>query len=393
MNVPNLSRRLATRIIEGLQGRGRIVVVRGGTSALVRALDDAITVFIGPVSDRFEHELSPDVNQHTREILSLLAGTITQALFLSEHLEDVFADRSIVEREVFDAALHAFLDAFAAERARVLRVELDMLGYVAATAGRLAHEEYVTEALEHAAHSLGVKLSVYDPVSREAIFEPEDEVFPDLRLELEEAVADELCALVSQRVVNLPVLERTRPLVHHVSPAQKTRLHRTIERAADRTLRRTGCSAQWELPDDRSLRILFTPLSEQDARDVDAHVSEFATDVDTLLADAGAPLVTDILVTAPVARVASRHHDELMVAKVEVVAPEVLESEPVRVPARAGHPGVRAKAESRVVPKRVPATRATKAAEALGNEVPAVRKKPTAKLATATKKARVAKKR
>ena len=99
MNAPNLSRRLATRIIEGLRGRGRIVVVLGGTSALVRLVDDAVSAFITPLSERFELEPSSEPDQSTRDALTLLAATVARTVLSSEHLEDVFADSAIVERE------------------------------------------------------------------------------------------------------------------------------------------------------------------------------------------------------------------------------------------------------------------------------------------------------
>lgn len=391
VNAPNLSRRLATRIIEGLQGRGRIVVVRGSTSALVRAVDDAIAAFVSPIIDRFEHDPSP-ADQQTREAITLLASAVARTLFSSEHLEDVFADRAVVEREVFDAATLAFVEESEADRARVIRVELDLLGYVAATAGKLAAEEHVIETLERTASSLGVKLSIYDPSSREAIFEPETELFTDLRLELEEAVADELSSLVVQGIVTLPVVERTRPLVHHVSAAHRTRLSRLLDRAATRTLRRTGCSARWELPDDRSVRVVFTPLSEQDARDVDTHVNEFAVEVDAILADAGAPLVTQIIAEESSRTAAASHHNGHGTADEIETAPESV-PEPEVVPKRAPRSGVRAKTSSRVAPKRAPAKRVAKRTEATTSDKPSPRKKAAAKRTTgAPKKTRAAKK-
>lgn len=391
MNAPNLSRRLATRIIEGLQGRGRIVVVRGSTWALVRAVDDAIAVFVSPIIDRFERDPSP-ADQQTREAITLLASAVARTLFSSEHLEDVFADRSVVEREVFDAATLAFNEESEADRARVIRVELDLLGYVAATAGKLASEEHLTNTLERTANSLGVKLSSYDAMSREAIFEPGTESFPDLRLELEEAVADDLSSLVVQGIVTLPVMERTRPLVHHVAPAYRTRVMRMIDRCATRTLRRTGCSARWELPDDRSVRVAFTPLSEQDARDVDTHVNEFAAEVDAILADAGAPLVTEII-TEEKSRAlgASRHNGNGHVEEHD--APPESESEPDVAPKRVIRAGVRAKTAPRVAPKRAPAKRSAKRTEALTTDKPSTRKHAAVKSGTgAAKKARPAKK-
>jgi aspartate 1-decarboxylase len=391
VNAPNLSRRLATHIIEGLQGRGRIVVVRGSTSALVRAVDDAIAAFVSPIIDRFERDPSPS-DQQTRDAITLLAAAVARTLFSSEHLEDVFADLSIVEREVFDAATLAFVEESEADRARVIRVELDLLGYVAATAGKLASEEQVIDTLERTANSLGVKLSHYDPSSREAIFEPGTESFADLRLELEEAVADDLSSLVVQGIVKLPVVERTRPLLHHVGPAYRTRLMRMIDRSASRTLRRTGCAARWELPDDRSVRVAFTPLSEQDARDVDTHVNEFAAEVDAILADAGAPLVTQIMTDESSRAVSALRHNGNGSAADHDSPPES-EPEPEVVPKRAPRTGVRAKTAQRVAPKRAPAKRSTKRSEAPTTDKPSTRKQAGVKRGTgAAKKTRAAKK-
>jgi hypothetical protein len=388
--APNLARRLATRIIEGLQGRGRIVVVRGGTSALIRAIDDAIATFLPTIGDSFELQTSDELTQPTREALTLLASTVARTLLSSEHLEDVFADRAIVEREVFDASIIAFEEAYAAERARVIQVELDSLGYVAATAGKIASEEDLIEAFEHAADSLGIKLSSYDADTRQATFIPSDETCPDVRLELEEAVADELASLVSRGVVRLPVMERIRPLVHHVAPNHHPRLRRVIERVATKTLRRTGCSAHWELPDDRSIRVLFTPLSEQDARDVDLHISEFATEIDTILAEFGAPLVTQIIAQERNDNALS-HNGAGPEEEEEAEAPES-EPEPTRTPKRVPRVGARAKSTPRTAPKRTAAARTTKRAEPAVTEKKSGTRAKAAVKRTTTKKARVAKK-
>ncbi len=387
MNAPNLSRRLATRIIEGLKGRGRILVVKGGSSALIRAVDDAISGFVSPIADRFEHEVFSGDNPKTHEAITELSERVAHTLFSSEHLEDVFADRRVVEREVFDAARVTFQEESEDERAHVLHVELDLLGYVAATAGKLAAEELVVVALERAGALVGAQLSTYVLGSREAIFVPGPDTFPDLRLELEEAVADELCSLVTSGAVVLPVLERTRPLLHRVDPASQSRLVRVIDRVAMRTLRRTGCSARWELPDDRSLRVVFTPLSEQDAREVDAHVSAFATEVDAVLRDVGAKLVMAAVLPVAESRGAEHHNGNGSVAQDE---PEP-ESDPLPVVGakRAVRAGGRAKAPPRVAPKRTTPKRTTKRAEA-SVEKPTTRKTAsgpgTTKRAAATKK-------
>lgn len=388
MIAPNLARRLATRIIEGLQGRGRIVVVRGGTSALIRAIDDVIATFLPTIRLSFEHKASDELDQPTREALPFLVSTIAQTLLSSEHLEDVFADRAIVEREIFDASIIAFKEAAAAEQARVIQVELNALGYVAATAGKLAAEEDLLDAFEHAADSLGFKLSKYDLETRRATFIPNSETCPDVRLELEEAVADELASLVTRGVVRLPVFERTQPLVHHVAPSHRLLLRHVIERAAIKTLRRMGCSARWELPDDRNIRVLFTPRSEQDARNIDLHIAEFATEIDAILAEFGAPLVTQIIAqerndNAPKNNV-TEDNDLTDVASTS-------DAEPERAPKRAPRVATRAKSSSSPTSKRTLTTRTAKRADPMVTEKKSgTRTKSTAK--RTTKKSRVAKK-
>ncbi|MRG90677.1 hypothetical protein [Polyangium spumosum] len=406
MNALNLSRRLASRIVEGLKGRGRILVVKGGTAALVRAVDDAMSGYVEPLAERALHAQALGEDPATREALSRLTGHVTQALLASEHLEDVFADRSVVEREVLDAARLALHEASATQGEAVVRVELDLLGYVAATAGKRARPESLVRALERAGHVAGARLQTYDPAQREAVFHPEPPANPDLHLELEEAVADELCALVEQGAVELPTLERTAPLTHEVSPSERARLTRLIDRAATRTLRRTGNTATWAIPDGRSVRIVYTPLSELDARDVDIHVAAFVAELNTLLADAGAPPITS-QPAPPAAAEPPKHADgNGAVQEAEPAAEEAALSEPAPKPTRARATtkrsprstkrtptGTRAAATRTTTKKRAPAKRATKA----GAAEEATRKKATKAttkkraLPATTKKARTTK--
>ncbi|HRI65390.1 MAG TPA: hypothetical protein PK156_14175 [Polyangium sp.] len=390
MNAPNLARRLATRIIEGLHGRGRIVVVRGGTSALVRVIDDAISPFVASLSERFELEHSAEPSQSTRDSLTLLAATVARTLLSSEHLEDVFADRAIVEREVFEAALQTFSDESAERRANVMLVDIDTLGYVAATAARLASEDQLLDALDCAASSLGVKLSCYDTETREAMFIPDLEMIPYVRLELEEAVAEELMCLVAHGSVVLPVVERTRSLERRVHASLRSKLARVLEGAAARTLRHTGCAAEWDFPDDAHVRVVVTPLSEQDAREVDMHVAEFVAEVDSILAAAGAPLVADS-VACPATEVGSHYNGNGPVIETDEDPESV--PEPRVVAQRAPRGGTRTKSAPRMTPKRAGAKRTTKRAQAPAAEKSGTRKKATLEdLPTVSKKTRATKK-
>jgi len=382
VNAPNLSRRLASRIVEGLKGRGRILVVKGETAALVRTLDDAMSGFVEPLAERIGRSPSLADDPTTHDALSRLTCRVARALLASEHLEDVFADRSVVEREVLDAARLALREASAAGREDLVSVELDLLGYVAATAGKRAKLDELVPALERAGRIARANLASYDPATREATFLPEPPIHPDLGLELEEAVADELCALVEQGVVELPTLERVVPLARALRASERTRLARVIDRAATHTLRRTGNAARWAIDDGKTLRVVYTPLSEQDARDVDGYVAAFAAEVNALLGEAATPLVSALapapLPSAPVAP------PELPVAATEVcsdeprisldgdepperAAEEAITTEPLAAPKRA-----------RAAAKRAPRTSGHKAPSTRVSATRAATKKRTA---------------
>jgi hypothetical protein len=58
----------------------------------------------------------------------------------------------------------------------------------------------------------------------------------------------------------------------------------TSHEAAQATLLRSGCAASWEVTDPRTVRVLFTPLSEHDAKGVDAPTSAFARELAAILA-------------------------------------------------------------------------------------------------------------
>ena len=285
MNVPNLSRRLASRVVETLKGRGRILVVSGGTAALVRTLDDAISGLVEPLVRALTLQTCAGVDPAAGLPLSDLTGCATRALLDSEHLEDVFADRVSVEREVLETTRLVLREARAERDEAIVCVELDLLGYVAKTAARRADPETIAEALIEAGRANGAELGNYNASTRQAAFLTTPPIHPDLPLELEETVADELCALVQTGKVDLPTIERSAVLRQAMSARVCAQLTRSIERLAARTLRRTGNVARWEIPDGVSVRVVFTPLSEQDGRDIDFHVNAFAREIDILVSD------------------------------------------------------------------------------------------------------------
>lgn len=270
VNERNLSRRLSTDVVEALKAHGHILVVRGGTAALVRELEELMAPRLAI--------LEPD-GLGEQAIEEICAG-LTRALMSSDHVEDVFAEDGVIRRDMVRTireglkkpAIEVSDDIFA------VTVKLDALGYVAATASKRADVATLRQALDRAASVAHARFSGFVPEAREATFRVEG-AGSDARLELEEAVADELTDLVEQGVVVLPTVVRQLDLGRAISAADQRGLVGRIDAAAEETLLRSGCTTAWDFADVRTLRVTFTPLSDQDARGVDGPTLAFAQEL------------------------------------------------------------------------------------------------------------------
>ncbi|WP_437517266.1 hypothetical protein [Sorangium sp. So ce1099] len=313
MNERNLSRRLSTSIVDALKAHGHILVARGGATALARELEDRMATVITAIAPRLEpwaivdgEVTSTFGSDELDDQVEELVASLTSTLMESEHVEDIFTEDNVIKRDVFRVMRDALLGPrpeLALEDDGPVQVRLDMLGYVASTVGKRAPAQVLREALGRAAETAGGKLTAYDAELREATFSVESSD-PDARLELEEAVADELSDLVEAKVVTLPMMERRFELQRRIEAGARAGLRQRIDALASRMLREGGCAASWELVGDRVLRLKLTPLSEQDALEVDSHMTEFTRDVAALLGEpldelgaaskpAAAPLRTD----------------------------------------------------------------------------------------------------
>ncbi|WP_437820746.1 hypothetical protein [Sorangium sp. So ce1078] len=294
MNERNLSRRLSTSIVDALKAHGHILVARGGATALARELEDKMAADIATIAPRLEPWALVDgevtTTFGTDEIddqVEELVASLTSTLMESEHVEDIFTEDNVIKRDVFRVMRDALLGPrpeLALEDDGPVQVRLDTLGYVASTVGKRAPAEVLRESLARAAQSAGGKLTAYDPELREATFSLESSD-PDARLEIEEAVADELSDLVEAKVVTLPMIERRFELQRKIDPGARGGLRQRIDAIASRMLREGGCAASWELAGDRILRLKLTPLSEQDALEVDSHMTEFTREIAALLGE------------------------------------------------------------------------------------------------------------
>ena len=324
---------------------------------------------------------------------------LTHALMNSNHVEDVFAEDAVIRRDIFRVVRDGLREPPSGGEEHAghvnVTVKLDALGYVAATASRRADAATLRMALDRAASVTHARFSGFSPELREATFRLEG-AGQDERLEIEEAVADELTDLVEQGLVELPTIERRVELPRPLAAAEQRALRARIEAVAEATLARAGCVASWEFEGPRTVRVLFTPLSDQDARAVDAPAAAFAREV-TAMVDSGAappspraallveregppsPARAEVAAKAPPspARPASRPRAE---------APSAEESRPARAKKKVAEPEVHAEEEESRPSSPAKATRkAPKAAAAEAAPEPAPKRAATAK-AKATSK-------
>ncbi|WP_437738062.1 hypothetical protein [Sorangium sp. So ce1335] len=294
MNERNLSRRLSTSIVDALKAHGHILVARGGATALARELEEKMSGVIAAITPRLEPYAivegevtstfgSDELDDQVEELVASLTSTLME----SEHVEDIFTEDNVIKRDVFRVMRDALLGPrpeLALEDDGPVQVRLDTLGYVASTVGKRAPAQVLREVLARAAEAAGGKLTGYDAELREATFSVESSD-PDARLELEEAVADELSELVEAKVVALPMMERRFELQRRIEAGARNGLRQRIDAIASRMLREGGCAASWELVGDRGLRLRLTPLSEQDALEVDSHMTDFTREIAAVLGE------------------------------------------------------------------------------------------------------------
>ncbi len=101
VNERTLSRRLATGVVEALKSHGHILVVKGGTAALARELDELMVPSLviveprlGPRSPIAGEPTQPFGDEAIDSAVEDMVAKLTRALMSSDHVEDVFAEIS-----------------------------------------------------------------------------------------------------------------------------------------------------------------------------------------------------------------------------------------------------------------------------------------------------------
>lgn len=298
MNERNLSRALSTTIVDALKSQGHILVVKGGATALARELEELMLPGIAKIAPGIQpfaviggEVTSTFGSEAADEAVEDLVLELTSALMDSDHVEDVFAEDNVIRRDIFRALREGLLrppDGTTEPDEEQVKIKLDTLGYVASTVSKLCDATMLREALGRAAEAVQAHFTAYSAEDREATFTLEDGD-PDGRLELEEAIADELTDLVEHGEIDLPTIDRHLDLGRALAPAEQRASRGRFDAIAKQTLLRTGCAASWEFEGPRVVKVTFTPLSEQDGREVDELVTAFGRELVLALREGIAP--------------------------------------------------------------------------------------------------------
>lgn len=251
-----------------------MLVVKGGSAALTREIEELLAPSVPALR-------SGELDERAS---AALLRDLTQLVLTSDHIEDVFADDRVIEGELGRVVQGGVWRR--GEPLEDVRIKLDTLGYVAATAARLAPAEVVRAALERGAaavHACFVALKNEDPAQAsergrglEALFRI-DGADEDGRLELEEAVADELAGLVEDGLVTLPEVACDVDLGREMAPLAQEALIKRIEQLAP-SIRRHGPTS-WSFIGPRTLHVSYTPLSEPDAGEAEQKLRAFSDEI------------------------------------------------------------------------------------------------------------------
>ncbi len=291
---PNLSRQLASNLLEALKQAGHILIAKGKSEALLRELATEIESTLARVIPRIlRTEVVGEVtstfgDEATDEAVEELVERLREHIIDSEGIEDVFAEDKVIERIIF-RTLHEGLVHSAhvesdedQEEPPPISVRLDTLGYVASTASKLSDSATLKDALERAALSASTELDTFDPGARIAFFAASDDD-PDKRLEIEEAVEEELADLVEMGLVDLPTAVRQIPLPRVPAADERKALRAPLNELAARVLTSRVCPGTWDWDGTEAIKLTFTPMSEFDAKTVDALVSQFTRGLESVL--------------------------------------------------------------------------------------------------------------
>lgn len=286
---------MASGIVDTLKARGHILIAKGGTTSLAREIEeqmaDTLASIIprivprsevgGEVTSTFGHE---DVDDEVED----LVDDITATLMDSDHVEDVFAEDNVIARDIFRVARDILLSREALERGAdeiAVHLKLDTLGYVPSEVAKSVSPALLREAMTRAAADVEADMIAFEYDAREASFDLRGGG-AERRQALMEKVASRLTDLVNAGIAKLPTIERALKLSHETTARDRAALKPQIDAIARTTILPMGCAATWGFADPKTIKVIFTPLSENDASDIDRGIVPFEKEVRVLMKSA-----------------------------------------------------------------------------------------------------------
>ncbi len=286
-----LQRLTATRVVEALQEREHIIVAPGSSDALGQELEGIIAAPLTAFIANCNYGADDRRNLSTTfgcdaadDAVEAMVDAIGERLMESDHVDDIFAEDRLIRRDSFRAIRDVLLSYLRGEidvdpdrpKPQTHTVLLSELGYLVATVAQHVTPELLHETLERAAKGVNASVSAIDHAAGQVNFElstPSSEQ----RLAIEEAITEQVVMLVDSGLVELPSVEQVLQLSGELSA--RPGFSAALSTAARLTQERTGCSAVCTIIDAENVLATLTPLTDDDARNVETH---FATFLDQL---------------------------------------------------------------------------------------------------------------
>jgi hypothetical protein len=302
--MQRLQRVLASNVLRALQARDHVEISPASTDAITDEMEAVIAPTVldlqvvldrhassrptGDGSDALPIDQDPLATD--QDAVETMVDRITARLLESDHVDDIHADDRVLRRDAFRAIRKSLLgymrgdiavDQSHRHEADEFNVLLDGLGYVVASVANSVDADLLAEALERAAAANSGRFCALDVERLVATFELPGGAAVG-RLTFEEAVTEELVALVEAELVDLPrveqVLELDRPTA--LSPG----FGEAVARAEARLRAETGSAATCTVIDDCTIIATFTPFSQDAAEHADLHFATFLSELERALA-------------------------------------------------------------------------------------------------------------
>ena len=266
--MERLERALASGVLDVLLERNHVVLAPTRAAALRDELEALIAPAVMPLAN------SARAGGGDKELTDRVAHQLADRVLESDHVDDIFASDQTIRRDarrVLDRLLVGYrrgeleverIEGEGQDSSQNVTVPLLDLGYVVAEVSKRLEFGMLNDALDRAAATVSARLNSLTR-GRVAVFELQPDADSSNHLALEEAVTEELVALIEAELVELPSLEQVLELaeVDCMSPA----FGRAIQRSVIRTRAEYDCVAHCVSIDDNNVIATLTPQSEHAA--------------------------------------------------------------------------------------------------------------------------------